>query len=891
MISEYRGKEFSVAYHSSYQNPTPGYGMIPTTSPQLTASYVPGRDGDINMPEVISPLPQRIMPEVPSNIQDGLAHLELETSHPWSPGRSSKNFSLKSPPIEQNHHRQQMRDTAALPGYEYTNQSIYQSIDEEFNKLQRTGSIKFTPFPRTRFFGPKVPLSDDEKGELLERVRRQILKSTNPEVQLAWAQNALLWVDIENEHAIRTATENQHTRAKTPKLEHQLREDAVNIIRHLGEQGHPKAEFIKAYWLEFGKFGYGMDKKESFLGYTRAAEKGFARAHYRIGMQYENSNNPTKALEHYKRGVSMRDSASHYRLGMMTLLGQHGTTLDYSRGVNLLRFAAETADENSPQGAYVYGMLIARELPKVNVSEQYLPYDIKEAKKYIEKSAYLGFPKAQVKMGLAYELCQLGCEFDPTLSLHYNALASRQGEAAADMAISKWFLCGYEGLFEKNEELAFLHAQRAAITQLPMAEFAMGYFYEIGMYVISDLHESENWYQKAAEHGNVDAIGRINSLKANNALSRNYHEQIAVKRIKSRYGSQRGERPDRFRKQPPSIPKIEGEIASISGVRNSYGSQSPTRKDIADPQKSYTHPLVKPNMGEVRNSYPGPTRQESSDPNMHDGSSGSPVSSSKNSTNRPVSMAPYPINDNVGATYSGNLRQGLNVGPQSDRPHSAFGIRPPLNSLKTDVQIHGQSLRSCSEIRPSTSIGSRLSDGGRVGNVEEQMMPTTWENQQIELQSPTSNNKNPQGRRYEYGPEVASSNRLNKSVSSINMKSPRISHHPGDYHGNQSTAKHDQAPIRLDSIVNQSNRPERLSSANIQQAQQNSNRLSQRPPQQNISPQQGHQPRVDSRASSRPLPSPPVTSPKTSGPKKTGPATFEEMGIPAANKEGECTIM
>ena len=37
----------------------------------------------------------------------------------------------------------------------------------------------------------------------------------------------------------------------------------------------------------------------------------------------------------------------------MTLLGQHGQRLDYQRGVELIRYAAQTADENAPQGAYV----------------------------------------------------------------------------------------------------------------------------------------------------------------------------------------------------------------------------------------------------------------------------------------------------------------------------------------------------------------------------------------------------------------------------------------------------------------------------------------------------------------------------------------------------------
>lgn len=140
--------------------------------------------------------------------------------------------------------------------------------------------------------------------------------------------------------------------------------------------------------------------------------------------------------------------------------------------------------------------MLARELPGVDVPERYLPIDLDLAREMIEKAAFLGFARAQLKMGTAYELCQLGCDFNPALSLHYNALAARQGENEADMAISKWFLCGHEGVFEKNEELAFIYAQRAAQSGLGTAEFAIGYFYEIGMYVPVDLKEAQRWYAK-----------------------------------------------------------------------------------------------------------------------------------------------------------------------------------------------------------------------------------------------------------------------------------------------------------------------------------------------------------------------------------------------------------
>lgn len=208
-------------------------------------------------------------------------------------------------------------------------------------------------------------------------------------------------------------------------------------------------------------------------------------------------------------------------------------------------------------------MLQARELPQINLPEAYLPLNVAGARFNIEKAAYLGFAKAQAKMGSAYELCQLGCDFDPALSLHYNALAARQGEPDAEMAISKWFLCGYDGIFKANEEMAFSFAQRAAQSGLGTAEFAMGYFHEVGIYVRPDLAKSRNWYQKAAEHGNKDAVARIDGLSRSKTLSRKDHENVAVARIQSQHGSHRGKRPDRFKTPMSPMPTIADDYNPI----------------------------------------------------------------------------------------------------------------------------------------------------------------------------------------------------------------------------------------------------------------------------------------------------------------------------------------
>jgi TPR repeat protein len=63
-------------------------------------------------------------------------------------------------------------------------------------------------------------------------------------------------------------------------------------------------------------------------------------------------------------------------------------------------------------------------------------------------------------------------------------------------ALSKWYLCGSDGNFEKNEALAVTFAEKAAARSLPSAEFALGYFREVGINGPIDLDQAKRWYQR-----------------------------------------------------------------------------------------------------------------------------------------------------------------------------------------------------------------------------------------------------------------------------------------------------------------------------------------------------------------------------------------------------------
>ena len=234
------------------------------------------------------------MQEVPSQIQENLAHLELNST--------SKNLS-SGPQSPSNMSQDQFPHGPQSSGY---NQG-YAGKDNQ----TATEQPSFSPFPQITNRPANVPLSAEEKESILENARLDVLNSNDPEVQLIWAQDALAYVEVAMQNEQRLS-EYQPGRSHTPRVEHQLRIDATNVVSFLADQRHPKAEFMRGMWLEFGKFGYRVDKKEAYQSYSRAARKGYARAEYRIGMQFESTNDIPKAIKHYSLGMEAGDAASHY---------------------------------------------------------------------------------------------------------------------------------------------------------------------------------------------------------------------------------------------------------------------------------------------------------------------------------------------------------------------------------------------------------------------------------------------------------------------------------------------------------------------------------------------------------------------------------------------------
>ncbi|KAI0760006.1 hypothetical protein C8Q74DRAFT_1293305 [Fomes fomentarius] len=373
--------------------------------------------------------------------------------------------------------------------------------------------------------------------------------NADPARKIAWSRDVLSLVDRAQQlHSRASPTSTDPivgpAQIDDPELQ-KLVNVALPIILQLSSQIPPgplppyaaEAVYMRALCASTGIYPQFIphDPRTAFRDFERAAKSGHHAAWFKLGREYENFNDVQHARDCFERGMKNGVESCFYRLGMAHLMGQLGFQSDPQAALPLLNRAATLATIDVPQPAYVYGLLLLNEFSHVSIPphviQPFLPpgtTPAEEARKHLERAAYLNFAPAQYKLGHAYEFATHPFPFDALLSVQYYSLASQQGEVEADMALSKWFLCGAEGAFDKDEGLAWTFAEKAARKNLPAAEFALGYYSEVGVGGPKDIDAARKWYTRAAQHGNADAQERLQALSqpTPQALSREQHENL-----------------------------------------------------------------------------------------------------------------------------------------------------------------------------------------------------------------------------------------------------------------------------------------------------------------------------------------------------------------------------
>ncbi|KAI1077507.1 hypothetical protein F5B20DRAFT_263801 [Whalleya microplaca] len=327
-------------------------------------------------------------------------------------------------------------------------------------------------------------------------------------------------------------------RLPDPKARARSREryvvDAHKILKKLVHAQNADAMFFLADCQGRGVLGYEPDPKEAFTLYQSAAKLGNAAAAYRTAVCCEIGNDdgggtrkdPLKAIQWYKRAATLGDTPAMYKVGMILLKGLLGQPKNPREAVGWLKRAAERADAENPHALHELGLLYESAQPNDAILR-----DEGYALQLFEQSAQLGYKFSQFRMGCAYEYGLMGCPIDPRLSIMWYSRAATQEEHQSELSLSGWYLTGSEGVIQQSDTEAYLWARKAAQAGLAKAEYAMGYFTEVGIGTAANLEDAKRWYWRAASQDFPKARERLEDLKRTGRSGPRQRERISRSKI------------------------------------------------------------------------------------------------------------------------------------------------------------------------------------------------------------------------------------------------------------------------------------------------------------------------------------------------------------------------
>lgn len=345
--------------------------------------------------------------------------------------------------------------------------------------------------------GPPKPAAEPRSvtQEELEDLRIQMKTNPNDQaVQLLLARKL-----IEASEVLVAKIPDQRQRNKT-RERYVL--DAHKLLKKLAAAQNADAMFFLADCHGRGALGLEPDNKEAFTLYQSAAKAGHAAAAYRTAVCCELGNDegggtrkdPLKAIQWYKRAALLGDTPAMYKMGMIQLKGLLGQARNPREAVGWLKRAADRADAENPHALHELGLLYEQ----AQENDSSIVRDEAYALQLFQQAAELGYKFSQFRLGCAYEYGLLGCPIDPRQSIMWYSRAAVQEEHQSELALSGWYLTGSEGVLQQSDTEAYLWARKAAMAGLAKAEYAMGYFTEVGIGSPANLEDAKRWYWRAA---------------------------------------------------------------------------------------------------------------------------------------------------------------------------------------------------------------------------------------------------------------------------------------------------------------------------------------------------------------------------------------------------------
>jgi TPR repeat protein len=291
-----------------------------------------------------------------------------------------------------------------------------------------------------------------------------------------------------------------------------LVKEAIGLLKKIADRGHPDAQYFLAdcYANGIGTVKGKHDLDKAYPLFVLAAKHGHPDAGYRAAMCYEKGwgcrRDAAKAVQFYRKAAAQGHPGAMYRLGTAELNGDLNLKKSAREGVKWLKRSAEAATPEFPHALHELALLHERGVDNV------LFADPDYACELLAQAGEMGYAPSAYKLGVNYEYGRMGCPQDAGLSIHMYNIAAQQNHKEACFALTAWYLVGAPGILPQSDTEAYLWAKKAAEQGLAKAEYAVGYFTEMGIGTVRDMGEARSWYRSASEHGDKRANQRLISL-------------------------------------------------------------------------------------------------------------------------------------------------------------------------------------------------------------------------------------------------------------------------------------------------------------------------------------------------------------------------------------------
>lgn len=290
--------------------------------------------------------------------------------------------------------------------------------------------------------------------------------------------------------------------------------EAEKLLKQVSMRGHSESQYYLANMYAAGllnKTGK-PDFDKSFPLFVQSAKHHHPDAAYRTAKCYEDGlgtrRDKSKAVQYYRKAATLNHPGAMYRLGLAEMRGELTLSRNVRDGHKWLKRSAEAATPQYPHALHELALLHEKGV------ESIIFQDWKYAVTLYGEAAVLGYAPSAHRLGECYEFGRLDCNVDPNLSIQYYSVAADQRHPESCFALTAWYLVGVPNLLAPSDEQAYAWAVVAAQAGLPRAEYAVGYFTEMGIGTEKDQNEALQWYQLAAEHGEKRAIQRLNPTGA-----------------------------------------------------------------------------------------------------------------------------------------------------------------------------------------------------------------------------------------------------------------------------------------------------------------------------------------------------------------------------------------